>query len=850
VSPSANITTSLPVEGLKAELLQQLQQKQTVILTAPTGSGKSTLVPSFLLDGNVAGSRQIYVLQPRRLPARMLARRVASLRGTSLGDEVGYQIRMENKTGPHTRIVFVTEGILLRQILDDPQLQHIGAIILDEFHERHLQSDLALALIHQLQTTSRPDLKLLVMSATLDTEALQQYLGPVPVLHSDGRTFPVEIRYQGDRNGQQTPVWEKALRACVGVMQESHSGDILVFQPGAREIHRTLECLRAHPMTRSCELLPLFGDLPPQDQDRAVLPHPQGKRKIIVATNVAETSLTIDGVTAVVDSGLARVLRYDPRRGINSLLVESISRANADQRAGRAGRTAPGIAIRLWSEREHAHKANHLEPEVDRIDLSETLLHLLAMGIQLQQFAWLTPPHPQRIEKSLQLLRDLGALADSPLQLTAMGKAMSRYPLHPRFSRMLIEARTRNCIHEIADIVALTEGRSLLLPLQHQQQEEERYERLNPPPASDLFLDWAALQYARQQQFQQERCRELAIHAQAAREADLLSRQLLSLSGTSTRIADNDFPSDHIRRCILVGFIDHLAIRENQGTFRCRMIHGLRGSIRKGSCVESYPLIVATDLIEREQKEGVQLLLGGLTAVEEAWLQELYPDDFQQTNLRLFDPASKSVLLRMQTRFRDLVLREKEDFPPADEATATLLAKGILDLKLPLKQWDNSVEQWIERLQFAHHHFPEYGFPTFSTDEDFPFLLEQLCIGCRRYREVLDKPVMAVLMQWCSPEQSAALNTLTPTSFPLPSGRLAPLRYENRDVILSATIQQLYDLTPHPCLGQGRVPIKVELLAPNRRPIQITRDLPAFWTSSYPAIRKELAGRYPKHEWR
>ncbi len=850
MSLSAPISPSLPVEGLKEELLQQFQQHNAVILTAPTGSGKSTLIPSFLLDGNIAGERQVYVLQPRRLPARMLARRIAALRGRPLGEEVGYQIRMDNKSGPHTRIVFVTEGILLRQMLDDPQLRHIGAVILDEFHERHLQSDLALSLIRQLQTTTRPDLKLLVMSATLDTEALQQYLGPVPVLRSEGRAFPVEIRYQGERNGQQTPVWEKALRACVSLTQEFPQGDILVFQPGAREIHRTLECLRSHPVTRNFELLPLFGDLPPQEQDRAVLPHPQGKRKIIVATNVAETSLTIEGVSAVVDSGLARVLRYDPRRGINSLLIESIARANADQRSGRAGRTGPGIAVRLWSEREHSHKTNHLEAEVDRIDLSETLLHLLAMGIHPEQFPWLTRPHPQRIEKSLQLLKDLGATSDPPLRLTAIGREMSRYPLHPRFSRMLLEAGIRGCVLEIADMVALTEGRSLLLPLQHQQLEEQRQELLNPPAGSDLFLEWAALQYARKQQFQPERCRALAIHAQAAREADMLARQLLALSRNATVVPNDEFPSDHIRRCILVGFIDHLAIRESQATFRCRMIHGLRGTIRKGSSVEQYPLIVATDMIEREQKEGVQLFLGGLTAIEETWLQELYPDDFQQTSTRFFDPVPKAVTVRMQTRFRDLVLREKEDIPPTDETTATLLAQGILDLKLPLKQWDKSVEQWIQRLNFAHHQFPEYGFPTFSVEDDFPFLLEQLCIGCRRYREVLDKPIMTILSQWCSPEQSSALDVLAPTTFQIPSGRSIPLRYENKEVILSATVQQLYDLTPHPSLGQGRIPFKVELLAPNRRPIQITRDLPAFWTSSYPAIRKELAGRYPKHEWR
>ncbi len=841
----------LPVESLRTELLDQLRKHNAIILTAPTGSGKSTLIPGMLLDGDVAGQRQIYVLQPRRLPARMLARRIAAQRGGALGEEIGYQIRMERKLSARTRIVFVTEGILLRKMLEDPLLRDIGAVILDEFHERHIQTDLALSLIRRLQLTHRPDLKLVVMSATLEIDSLQRYLGPVPLLQSEGRTYPVEIRYQSERHGQQTPVWERALQACTSIIQDFPQGDILIFQPGAREIHRTLDCLRNHPVTRNCELLPLFGDLPPQEQDRAVLPHPQGKRKIVVATNVAETSLTIEGIVAVVDSGLARVLRYDPRRGVNSLLIETISRANADQRAGRAGRTGPGIAVRLWSEREQQHRSAHLEAEIDRIDLSETLLHLLAMGVKpLDQFPWFSAPHPQRIQKSIQLLTDLGAV-DAQGALTPLGRKMSRYPLHPRFSRMLLEAEQFHCLAVVADLVALTEGRSLLLPLTNRHAEEQRLDVLNPPPGSDLFLDWSALQYARQHRFHPDGCRSLGIHAQGAREADQLSQQLLSLTGKSTVSEQAEhFPSESIRRCILTGFLDHLAIREDHATLRCRMIHGLRGVLRKESLVDRHPLVVAADLVEREQKDGVQLQLGNLTAVEESWLQSLDPDGFQQQSLLCFDSASKAVVARQQTRFRDLVLREKEEQAPTNEQTATLLAQGILDLKLPLKQWDQQVEQWLDRLNFAHHHFPEYGIPSFSREEDFPFLLEQLCIGSRRYREVLDKPILPILRQWCSPEQWNAVEILAPAHYTLPGGRTVTLRYENQEVILAATIQQLYDLTPHPALGQGRIPFKIELLAPNRRPIQITRDLPAFWTTSYPSIRKELAGRYPKHEWR
>lgn len=808
------------------------------------------MVPQFLLDGGIAGEKLIYVLQPRRLPTRMLARRIAQQRNSQVGETVGYQIRMDKKAGPRTRILFVTEGILLRKLLEDPNLNGIQAILLDEFHERHLQTDLALSLVRRLQQTQRPDLKLVVMSATLEIEPLLAFFGEVPVLRSDGRSYPVEIRYTPLRKDLRQNVWDAATDVCAQLVREFPKGDLLVFQPGAREIHRTLERLRQHPVTRTLELLPLFGDLSAEDQDRAVLPHPQGKRKIIVSTNVAETSLTLEGILAVVDSGLARVLRYDPRRGINSLLVEPIARSNADQRAGRAGRTGPGIAVRLWSQQEQHHRAAHLEPEIERIDLCETILQLLVMGIDpVSGFDWFCTPSPERIKKSLQLLEDLGAITTSPVQLTSLGQEMSRFPLHPRFSRMLLEGEQRGCGHEIADLVALAEGRSLLLPLPNPRDEEQRLEILAPPAGSDFFAEWAALQYARQQRFSPEACRQLGIHVGSAREADLLARQLSSLLSRSP-LTDPDDPFTAIRRCILTGFLDHLAIREDKGTLRCRMIHGLRGVLRKESRVEEAPLLVAADLVEREQRDGVQLQLGMLTAIEPEWLKDIDPHAFSDNPQRLFDPTSKSVLQRRSTRFRDLVLVEKEEPAPPDEQTAALLAAGILEYKLPLKQWDRNVESLIARLNFVHHAFPEMGIPGFVHEEDFPFLVEQLCIGSRRYREIHDKPILPVLRQWCSPEQWAAVESLAPESFKLPGGRIVPLRYENGEVILAATIQQLYDLSPHPSLSRGRVPMKVELLAPNRRPVQITRDLPAFWTTSYPAIRKELAGRYPKHEWR
>lgn len=368
--------TDLPIEALRGPLREALSAHQRLIVQAPTGSGKSTQLPQMLLDeGLLKPGERVIILQPRRLAARMLAKRVAEERDGQLGQEVGYQIRFDRVWGRDTRLLFVTEGILLRMMLGDPELKGVGAIVFDEFHERHLDGDLGLALATQLQELRRPDLKLLVMSATLDTDLLSDYLGQPPVLQAQGRTFPIDIQYGGAGSGSEgPPVWEQAARAFRQLYATHPEGDFLVFMPGGYEIARTVEEIMATPEGRQCVVLPLHGELPPEKQDAAVSRY--DKRKVVVSTNVAETSLTIDGIRLVIDSGLARVARFDPHRGINTLLIEKISHASADQRAGRAGRTAPGVCRRLWSEKDHAHRPAHETPEIQRVDLAETVLQL------------------------------------------------------------------------------------------------------------------------------------------------------------------------------------------------------------------------------------------------------------------------------------------------------------------------------------------------------------------------------------------------------------------------------------------------------------------------------------------
>src|SRR5450432_2389475 len=451
----------LPIYELEHDIVASLAAEPRLILQAPTGSGKSTQVPQILLDRDLLGDGEVVILQPRRLATRLLASRVAFERGGRLGEEVGYQIRFEKVVSKNTRIRFVTEGILLRQLLQDPELRGTAAILFDEFHERHLYGDITLARALHLQETKRPDLTLVVMSATLESDKLEKYLAPCPVLTSSGRAHPVRVEYLAKPvRGDGYPVWDLAADEFERLAAETE-GDVLIFMPGKYEITRTISAIRASRVSDRFVALPLHGELPPAEQD-AALAHYQ-KRRAIVSTNVAETSLTIDGVQVVIDSGLARIARFDARRGINTLLVEKISRASAEQRAGRAGRTAPGHCLRLWTEREHLDRGPQELPEVKRLDLAEVVLTLKAGGVEeIGSFRWLEPPDPQALARAEQLLLDLGALRENAAQasslgsvdsqagssrsVTPLGRRMLAFPLHPRYARMLLAAQEYRCV--------------------------------------------------------------------------------------------------------------------------------------------------------------------------------------------------------------------------------------------------------------------------------------------------------------------------------------------------------------------------------------------------------------------
>src|ERR1700741_651481 len=482
----------LPIFELEDRIVEGLAKTPRLILQAPTGSGKSTQVPQILLDHGLSGDGQIGVLQPRRLPTRLLAARIAEERGAILGEEVGYQIRLDNVASSATRIRFVTEGVLLRQMVSNRRLAGISIIIFDEFHERHLYSDIALARALEIQESYRPDLKLVVMSATLETVQLQAYLNPSTLLTSAGHTFPVEIEYL-KRQVVDEPPWELAVDALQQADQDE--GDVLVFMPGAYEIARTIEEIKRSRFNGV--VLPLHGDLSPRAQDAVVAAYDE--RKVVVSTNVAETSLTIDGVTLVIDAGLAKIAKYDPHRGINTLITEKISRASADQRAGRAGRTAAGRCIRLWSERDHLGRRAQDLPEIKRLDLAEVLLNLKASGVaDLAAFDWIEPPDPKSLRRAIEVLEDLGALERSSSKITPVGMRMLSFPVHPRYARMLLIADRLGCGTTVALIAALTQERHLLKRSENSQMEHDRELLLGKEAESDFLILIRAWFYAQE----------------------------------------------------------------------------------------------------------------------------------------------------------------------------------------------------------------------------------------------------------------------------------------------------------------------------------------------------------------
>lgn len=895
---------SLPIWQIHGEILAALTPGHRLVLVAPTGSGKTTQVPQMLLEADLAGvtprglPRRLVVLQPRRVAARTVAARVAWERGVKLGEEVGYQIRFDDQTGVGTRICFVTEGILLRWLQDDPTLADVGVILFDEFHERNLLSDVALALAKQMQATTRPDLKLAVMSATLEAAPVAKYLDDCPVLISEGQSWPVETRYLSQRD--ERPVTEQAADAVEAIVNGGAPGDLLVFMPGMAEINATIRAIAAAPIREPLTLVPLHGDLPPEDQDRAFAPSPC--RKVVVATNVAETSVTIDGIRHVVDGGEARIARYDAERGIGTLAIEPISRASADQRKGRAGRTAPGTCHRLWTESGHLNRPERNTPEIQRSDLAEVVLLLHSLGIRkAAEFDWLDKPDPQAVERAEKLLVTLGALREGGMRnaecgmdsamaeataarsafrtphsafrvssdLTEVGRRMLRLPMHPRYSRMLVEAARHGCVPQAALCAALVSGRDLLVRLGRDDQHiAEARELFEASPLSDFFTLMRAYQFAKNRGFNTEACRRYGIHAQTARQVEQTFEQILEIArreklhgGAAALKEAGEAPpppaDDALPRCLLAGFADQLCRRRDTGTLECDLTEGRTGTLMRESAVQDAPLFVAASLREVSGRgAGPRTLLGLATAVRREWLDELFRDGISARVEHLFDRANKRVAAVKVVRFHDLVIHHEHQREVDDEAAGDCLARAYLKGWFDLPNFNHGLQQFIARVNLVCATMPELEFPPLDEPARRKALARALR-GVTCVKDAQATPLLDSFHAHLAPEQRAWLDELLPLTVPWPDGRRPKLLYHDRDdeedtppfVELQMKLHECFALKEHPRLCEGRLPVKLWLCAPDGKRLEATLDWPAFRANQYPNHKRALQQKYPGVTW-
>jgi ATP-dependent helicase HrpB len=852
------VQKALPIWQIYDPIIQTLRDGHRLVLVAPTGSGKTTQVPQMLLDSGLCDGR-IVILQPRRVAARTVAARVAWERRSQLGAEVGYQIRFEDRTSLGTRICFVTEGILLRWLQDDPTLQDISAVLFDEFHERNLLSDVALALVKRLQQTRRPDLRVVVMSATLEAEPVAKYLDDCPVLISEGKAFPVEIQHLSLPD--QRPVSEQAADVVAAIVQAGDPGDILIFMPGMGEINATLAACRGTGGREALAFIPLHGELPPEEQDLAFAPN--RSRKIVVATNVAETSVTIDGIVHVIDSGQARVARYDAERGIGTLFIEPISRASAEQRAGRAGRTAPGVCHRLWTESSHLNRPERNTPEIQRSDLAEVVLLLHSFGIRdAVHFDWLDQPDPQAVERAERLLRILGALrpasqAAGP-DMTPIGWEMLRLPMHPRYSRMLVEASKHHCVPAAALCAALVSGRDLLVRLGRDDKHiAEARELFEASAESDFYTLMRAYQFARNNGYNVEQCRRYGVHAQIARQVQQTFEHILQAARAP--VGDNPRQEEALPRCIAAGFIDQLCRRRDQGTLDCDLVDGRSGALMRESVVQNAPLFVAASIREVSGRTGGMTLLGLATAVRREWIEEMFPDQVTVRIEHLFDPVHKRVSGLKIVRFHDLVIHHEHQREMDSAACGRCLAEAAVKPYFELPLLTHDLKQIIARINLVAAVMPELELPP----ADKPFIiafLAQAFAGLTLAKEAQATPLRDLFREFYGRERLEWLEELAPQTIALPDGRKVKLlypekaRYDDDDGEPSAPelqvkLHESFGLKEHPHICEGRLPVKLWLCTPDGKRLDSTYNWPAFKANTYPKLRPALQKKFPGFLW-
>ena len=801
----------LPVSHVLPDLGRALELGGRAVLCAPPGAGKTTLVPLFLLDAAWRRDQKIILLEPRRLAARAAAGRMASLLGETVGERVGYRMRLDNRVSAKTRIEVVTEGVFSRMILDDPELTGIGAVIFDEFHERSLDADFGLALAHDCQSALREDLKLIVMSATLDVEKVGALLGHPPIIESEGRNYPVDIRYEDRPAGER--IDDTVVRAVVRAHREEE-GSILAFLPGQGEISRATEALRGKfgPETL---VVPLFGNLSQKEQDQAIRPATAGTRKIVLATSIAETSITIDGVRIIIDSGLQRIPVYEPATGMTRLETVRVSRASADQRAGRAGRTEPGIAIRLWHAGQTAALPAHTSPQILASDLSGLVLDMAAWGVSdPAALSFADQPPAATFKEARSLLISLGAL-DANGGLTSAGKLMRQLGLAPRLAAMIVRthASTPEATMEAAELAVLLGEQGL--------------------GGNAIDLE------DRLRNFRNDR----SPRAEAAR--GLARRTSEQVSGTARKGGRQAFTL-HPGRLLIHAYPDRIALRRG-GRGKFLMVNGRGGEVDAESRLSGASMLVVADATGRAGKTRI------LSAAEitRSDIEDAMPGAIITGAQAYFDPQSREVRARRSTRLGAIIFEEAPLPRPSGMEAASALGGGLRQLGLAALNIGKDVGQLRDRIGFLHMSIGE-PWPDVS-DEALLERLEDWFIpfqtNARGLNDISQASLRDGLMALLPYGAGRDLDKLVPTHFDTPAGQRHPIQYDGEEPVLTVRVQELFGLKTHPVIGGGRLPLLLELTSPAHRPIQTTRDLPGFWAGSWKDVRADMRGRYPKHPW-
>lgn len=840
--------TNLPIFKSFDQIEKGLGEAKNLILKSPTGSGKSLGLPILLFQKKIV-SGQILVVQPRRIAARSLATKAAQLINSEIGDRIGYQVRFENKTSDKSKVIYLTDGILFRKILSDRFLSRVEIVIFDEFHERSLQMDTSLALLKKLQETKRPNIRIILTSATVETNKLKNYLSSSKIIELFIKNYPVQKLYRPLQNNES--LWS---RVCIEIkkIKTEIDGDILIFVSGFYEISKIIKQIHAQSWSKTFSVYPLHGDMSLGEQERVI--KKSEKRKIIVSTNIAETSLTIEGVRIVIDTGFAKRSSFDPIRRINVLLPQKISKSSADQRCGRAGRTSSGYCIRLWSENDHHSRSEMEIPSVLKLELSEIYLSLCAVDEIPQSIPWLEFPSESSFLKTKEFLVEAD-LIDKNNKITTKGLEVSKFPLSPSLGLGLIEAKRYGCLPAFSLILAYIDDRSPIIDKEFKEdiivsQDSETFleneASLNNSDLKLLLLIWV---FAKRSSFSFKSCSNAGVHSNRCKIADQLAIRYCKLADTN--VTDFSFLKTKKLPLVLLKIFSHqLAYSLSRGKKTFQSLNGSTFHLSKRSRVKDSNWVLPLKITEKIIKGQVSLEMEFVTEINEEDVISLFEKTILHKNEVFLNPETRKVVRRKFLQLGEIKFRFEESDDISDEEFCLAYVDELKSGRLSLKNWDSKVESFLNRINYTNENYPEYEIQNF--DDDFrESLFFEICKGTRSWKEIKNRNVLNILHSMYLDQEIELLDKIAPIEIRLRANeRSYRIFYKGSDAIVRVKIQDLYNLKSHPKIPFTDQLIMLEILAPNDRCVQVTKNLNEFWDGSYIQIKKELSGRYPKHEWR